>query len=178
MRNARAAPAAAMDSGAKSPGFRDCGFFPVDSKAARRPLRVLAACTPGALREVRTALGDAALVTAAFTLEDALRRLGSDTDVLACNVRFDQSRMFDLLHSLDEFAFRPPVICFRAAARPPLSAALRRAIGEAACALGAHAFIDLAEVASAQGREAAHSLLRETLIQAARARRLHARRDS
>jgi hypothetical protein len=140
--------------------------FSIGSRTAA-PLRVLAAGTRPAVAEVRAAVADVAHVTAAFTMEEALCRVTTQIDVVACNVRFDQSRMFDFLHALGEFAFRPPVICFRALQPPPLSATLRRAIGDAATALGAHGFIDLDEVARTEGLQAARKVLRCALTQCA-----------
>jgi hypothetical protein len=81
-----------------------------------------------------------------------------------CNVRFDDSRMFDFLGALNAMARSgPPVICCRVA-RGPMSAGARRGIELALEALGVVAFLDMYELESRDGLSAAHAALREAVM--------------
>ena len=98
----------------------------------------------------------------AYSVDEALKRVQAGVDLVLCNVRFDDSRMFDFLGALN---VRPaeqqvPVICCRVA-RVPMSAGARRGIELALEALGVAAFVDLYELEQRDGLPTAHAALRE-----------------
>lgn len=122
--------------------------------------RVLIAGTPTAIETVQQLLGTEVDYIPATSLDDALRRLAAHPDVILCNVRFDESRMIDLLRAVKaEPATREtPFVCFRLG---PLNAAMRKAIEVTVLALGALAFVDL----SSLDRDADHEAsLRELIL--------------
>lgn len=59
--------------------------------------RVLVAGTTPAIERVREILGGEVDTIAARSMREALQRLESHPDLIVCNVRFDESRMLDLL---------------------------------------------------------------------------------
>ncbi len=114
---------------------------------------VLIAGTLPAIETVHHLLGTEVEYIAATSLDDALRRLEAHPDVILCNVRFDESRMIDLLQAAKaQPATRDtPFVCFRLA---PLSLAMRKAIEITVLALGALAFVDLSSLDQDTDREA------------------------
>src|SRR5262245_44353301 len=107
--------------------------------------RVLIAGTLPAIETVQHLLGAEVDCVSATSLADALRRLEAHPDVILCNVRFDESRMIDLLRAAKaEPATRDtPFVCFRLT---PLSLAMRKAVEVTVLALGAMAFVDLSSL--------------------------------
>ena len=94
---------------------------------------------------------------------EALRQV-EDVELVLCNVRFDDSRMFDFLGALNAMPKAgPPVICCRVE-RAPMSAGARRGIELALEALGVLAFLDLYELESRDGPTAALTALRQAVI--------------
>jgi hypothetical protein len=90
-------------------------------------------------------LGAEADVVAAGSVREALARFDEGPcDVIACNVRFDESRMFEFLLGLRErpAGERARVVCFRASG-PELSRGMRSAIRHGLEALGVRVFVDL-----------------------------------
>lgn len=113
---------------------------------------VLVAGTQPAIATVQELLGAEVETMAAHSLDEALHRLEAHPDMILCNVRFDESRMFDLLK---EAKSRPetrdtPFVCFRLA---PLSAPWRASLEAAVLAIGATAFVDLSSVEGEKLRE-------------------------
>ena len=103
--------------------------------------RVLVAGTQDVIDVARAALGDAARTAPGGELElatacsvtEALREVEGGVELVLCNVRFDDSRMFDFLGALNTMpGAGPPVICCRVA-RAPMSpmAARSTAVGSA-----------------------------------------------
>ena len=122
--------------------------------------RVLVAGTLPAIESVQQFLGTGVDYVSATSLDDALRRLEAHPDVIFCNVRFDESRMIDLLQAAKAQAATrdTPFVCFRLA---PLSLSMRKAIEITVLALGAMAFVDLSSLDSDADREAS---LREMIL--------------
>lgn len=131
---------------------------------AARP-RVLVAGTRQGIASVREVLGEAIEMVGAQSVAEALREADKGVDLIICNIRFDDSRMFDFLGALAE---RPaargvPVICCRVLHRP-LSAGARRAIALALEALGVAEFVDMQAIEEEQGSDAAQEALRRAAL--------------
>jgi len=112
------------------------------SEERPRP-RVLIAGTQQAIDVLREALGRDFELLSATSIHEALYLLDPRVDLILCNVRFDDSRMFEFLHALQSTpAGRGvPVICCRLQS-DPLTPRVRRAIEYALEALGITTFID------------------------------------
>jgi len=124
---------------------------------------VLVAGTQDVIDAARAALGGELELATAYSVTEALRQV-EDVELVLCNVRFDDSRMFDFLGALNAMPRAgPPVICCRVA-RAPMSAGARRGIELALEALGVRAFLDLYELESRDGPTAAHRALRQAVM--------------
>ena len=127
---------------------------------------MLVAGTRGAIELLSDLLGDDAEVVSARSVREALERLGDgDYGTIACNVRFDESRMFEFLQGVRE---RPecqgiPIVAFRAGGAR-MSQSMRNAIRYGLEALGVDVFIDLPQFEAELGREQAHAMLRDTVL--------------
>jgi hypothetical protein len=123
--------------------------------------RVLVAGTQDVIDAARAALGEELELAAAYSVAEALQQVEAGVELVLCNVRFDDSRMFDFLGALNAMpgARRVPVICCRVA-RSPISGGARRGIELALEALGVLAFLDLHELESRDGPVAARAALR------------------
>jgi hypothetical protein len=123
--------------------------------------RVLVAGTQDVIDAARAALGEELELAAAYSVAEALQQVEAGVELVLCNVRFDDSRMFDFLGALNAMpgARRVPVICCRVA-RSPISGGARRGIELALEALGVLAFLDLHELESRDGPAAARAALR------------------
>ncbi len=131
---------------------------------AARP-RVLVAGTRLGIDSVREVLGGDAELIGAQSVTEALVEVDRGVELIICNVRFDDSRMFDFLGALGE---RPaargvPVICCRVLHRP-LSVGTRRAIALALEALGVTEFVDMQAIEEEQGTDAARLALRRAAL--------------
>ncbi|HEX2198302.1 MAG TPA: hypothetical protein VHG88_06755 [Burkholderiales bacterium] len=127
--------------------------------------RVLVAGTRLGIAAVRQVLDEHAELVGAQSVEEALTEVERGVRLIICNVRFDDSRMFDFLGAL---AGRPaargiPVVCCRVRHRP-LSAGARRAIALALEALGVAEFVDMQAIEEEQGQEAAREALRRAAL--------------
>jgi hypothetical protein len=127
--------------------------------------RVLVAGTQEAVEAARAALGGELELAAAYSVAEALKAVAGGVELVLCNVRFDDSRMFDFLGALNAMpsARRIPVICCRVE-RNPMSAGARRGIELALEALGVLAFLDMHELQSRGGPEAARAALRDAVM--------------
>ena len=127
--------------------------------------RVLVAGTQDAVDTARAALGGELELAAAYSVAEALKEVEGGVELVLCNVRFDDSRMFDFLGALNAMPRdkRLPVVCCRVA-RSPVSAGARRGIELALEALGVLAFVDLYEVETRDGPDAAQAVLRATVM--------------
>jgi hypothetical protein len=131
----------------------------------RRTRRVLVAGTQETIETVQHALGEGFDVLAARSTEEALERLDAGADLVVCNVRFDESRMFNFLQALGETpALRNiPVLCCRTSPEL-LSPAVKHAIEMALEALGIATFVDCAPTYQAHGKAAAERWLRQAIL--------------
>jgi len=127
--------------------------------------RVLVAGTQDVVDAARAALGQDLELAAAYSVAEALKHVEGGVDLVLCNVRFDDSRMFDFLGALNAMprSRRLPVVCCRVA-RGPVSAGARRGIELALEALGVIAFLDMHELESREGAEAARAALRAAVM--------------
>ena len=128
--------------------------------------RVLIAGTLPAIETVQHLLGTEVHCDSATSLDEALRRLDGHPDLILCNVRFDESRMIDLLKAVkaQPATRETPFVCFRLS---PLSLAMRKAIEITVLALGAMAFVDLSSLDQDADRE---QTLREAILSQIRPR--------
>jgi hypothetical protein len=132
----------------------------------KRP-RVLVAGTADAIEALANALHGAADIVAADSLKDAIAHLdgAGPFDTIACNVRFDESRMFEFLQAVMQRPATPPVriIAFRLERRP-LSPSTRDAITQALEALGVERFVDFAQVRAEYDEAVAMETLRKVVL--------------
>ena len=132
---------------------------------AARP-RVLVAGTADAIETVAQVLRGDADIVPARSVEEALSRFDEDRfDTVACNDRFDDSRMFNFLQALKE---RPlgrtvRIACFRLSGGA-LAPSSRNAIRNALDALGVSIFFDLEQLTIDYGREVARETLRQIIL--------------
>jgi hypothetical protein len=100
------------------------------------------------------------------TMAEAQVALAQPYDVLLIAVRFDESRMFDLLRYLKSHGTlsRLPVICYRSSRRSLIATPLaRQGVQLASCALGASDFVDLV---ADRDTERANQRFREAVFRA------------
>ena len=127
--------------------------------------RVLVAGTRQGIAAVFEVLGEEADLVGAESVVEALTEVERGVRLIICNVRFDDSRMFDFLGALAgrRSAQGVPVICCRVLHRP-LSAGARRAIALALEALGVAEFVDMQAIEEEQGVQAAREALRRAAL--------------
>jgi hypothetical protein len=132
--------------------------------------RVLVAGTADAIELLAFALDEDAELVPAESVKEALTCLDAGPiDTIACNVKFDESRMFEFLQAVMEREQerqlgRPMrIVAFRIDQRP-LSASIRNAIQNALEALGVERFIDLAQVRARYGEAVALETLRKIVL--------------
>ena len=127
--------------------------------------RVLVAGTADAIQAFARALHGAADVVPAESVKEALAELDRGAfQVIACNVRFDESRMFEFLQAVMERKLPGVrVIAFRLERR-----ALTRSTGDAIThaleALGVERFVDLAKVRTQYDEAVALETLRKVVL--------------
>ena len=126
---------------------------------------MLVAGTQDVIDAARAALGGELELAAAYSVAEALKAVAGGVELVLCNVRFDDSRMFDFLGALNAMpsARRIPVICCRVE-RNPISTGARRGIELALEALGVLAFLDMHELESRDGSDGARAALREAVM--------------
>jgi hypothetical protein len=127
--------------------------------------RVLVAGTQEVVDAARAALGDELELSTAYSVAEALNEVRGGVELVLCNVRFDDSRMFDFLGALNAMpgAERVPVICCRVERRS-MSAGARRGIELALEALGVVRFLDMHELEQRVGPAGAQAALREAVM--------------
>jgi len=125
--------------------------------------RVLLACTPEGDPVVRRILAPLGVeMLSAFTQEEAVDRIRNGVDVVLCSLRFDESRMLDLMSEMRDLASHPPVVCCRVLDSDLPESSLRAAF-TAAGYLGAVALLSLPDLARHRGEPGAEAMLRETV---------------
>jgi hypothetical protein len=127
--------------------------------------RVLVAGTQEVIDTAQALFGGEAELLSASSVAEALKQAEAGIDLVLCNVRFDDSRMFDFLGALNAMppARQLPVICCRMQ-RTPLSGGARRGIELALEALGVVAFVDMYELEQQHGAAAAQAALRDLVL--------------
>ena len=131
--------------------------------------RILVAGTTDAIEALSEVLQNDAELIAAYSVRDALERFDPKIDLVVCNVRFDESRMFDFLLALRQ---RPGgaevrVVSFRIAGAE-LSPRMRSSIRSALEALGVETFVDVPQLEMQYGRTVALEALRQVVLHATR----------
>ena len=128
--------------------------------------RILVAGTTDAVEALTRALANEADLVPAFSVKEALQRLdAAEFDTIACNVRFDESRMFEFLQAVMERRSAKParIIAFRVDYLP-LSHTRRNAIRNALEALGVEHFVDLSHLHAEYGVDVAFEALRKVML--------------
>lgn len=89
--------------------------------------KLLVAGTPPAIETIRHLFGAEADCLPAQSLDAAIHSFEQHPDLILCNVRFDESRMFELLQAAKTRSAtrETPFVCFRLA---PLPRAWRRCL--------------------------------------------------
>jgi len=127
-------------------------------------VRVLVAGTADATEAVRLAVRDDADLVFAYSVREALERCDQATfDVIACNVRFDESRMFEFLQKVMERGLGARIVSFRVGEQP-MAAASRNAIRNALGALGVKRFVDVPQIGDEYGDAVALETLRKVIL--------------
>ena len=128
--------------------------------------RVLIAGSRRSADLLRSALSFDAEFLFAQTIDEALRHVEAKVCIVLCDVRFDESRMFNFLHELGNMSVAQglAMVCCRVS-DAPLTPSTYRAIEVALEALGVHDFIDLPRLVAQHGRQAAAGLLRERVLE-------------
>ena len=127
---------------------------------------MLVAGTADAIEALAFVLGEDVELVAAQSVKEALGELDRGRfDTIACNIRFDESRMFEFLQAVME---RNPggairLVAFRVEARP-LSPSILNAVKSALEALGVERFIDCAQVRARDGEAVALETLRKIVL--------------
>ena len=125
--------------------------------------KLLVAGTPMAIKTVQHLLGSGVDYLPARSMDDAVHGFELHPDMIVCNVRFDESRMLNLLQAAKESPAtrETPFLCLRLAPMPP---SWKKGIEVAVLALGAVAFVDLSSLEKDVGREAAEQQLRRLVL--------------
>jgi response regulator RpfG family c-di-GMP phosphodiesterase len=130
----------------------------------KRLPRILIAGTSAAIDNFTRALAPDALLIPAHSVHEALQLSEQDIDAVLCNVRFDESRMFEFLQGLNlkTRERRIPVICVRL--YRAFSPSTLVAVTEALEVVGVTRFVDLYDLREREGLEAALARLREVVL--------------
>ena len=120
--------------------------------------------TADAVEAVRDALRGEAEVVAAYSVKEALALFDEGGfDSVACNVRFDESRMFEFLQAVMERSRGVRMVAFRVGATV-MPATSRTAIRNALEALGVQRFVDLIQIGDEYGDDVALETLRKIIL--------------
>jgi DNA-binding NtrC family response regulator len=125
--------------------------------------RILIACTELAepiLRAILDPLG--AEVVAGFTHEQAIERIRQGVDLVVCSLRFDESRMLDLIADVARTNPHLPFVCCRVLDSDLPQTSLRAAF-VAAGHLGAVGVLDLPALTRTEGAVLAEREVRATV---------------
>lgn len=127
--------------------------------------RILVAGTADAIDMVKGVLGEEAELVVARSVEEAVRQIEANLRAVVCNLRFDDSRMFNFLQALREHPAGAAlcVVSIRTG-RHALSPNLRHSITNALDALGVDYFVDLQQLTERYGEEVARETLRQILL--------------
>lgn len=124
---------------------------------------LLVAGTPPAIETLRHVFASEAECIPACSIDEAVHGFEQHPDMILCNVRFDESRMLNLLEAAKSTpeTSATPFLCVRLS---PMPARLKKGIEVAVLALGAVAFLDLSSLEKSMGREAAEKELRRLVL--------------
>ena len=120
--------------------------------------RMLLASTPSAdliLRHILAPLGE---IVSAYNHEEAIAQIEAGVDLVVCSLRFDESRMLDLIAEVAQHLPHLPFICCRVQDSDLPESSLRAAF-TAAGHLGAVAVMDLPQLVRAGGEHCAEAQL-------------------
>ena len=133
--------------------------------AGRKRLRILVAGTSDAIDTLTRTLHHDADIVPARSVSEALAAFGPGVDVVCCNVRFDESRMFDFLLALRQRpdGARVRVVSARITGTE-LAPRMRTSIRSALEALGVETFIDIPQLTEQYGAQVALEALRQVLL--------------
>ena len=125
---------------------------------------VLIAGTEEAIDAARASLGDTYEYRIASSVEEAIAMIDQNLAVIACSVRFDESRMMDFVQRVrdDPVGCAIPVVCFRSLDRV-LSPGLHCAIEQTIALFPKVTFVDLYAIQRGAGRDAALVAFREAV---------------
>ena len=125
--------------------------------------RLLVAGTAPAIETIRQVFAAEAECIPARSVDEAVHGFEQHPDLIVCNVRFDGSRMLNLLEAAKSAPTTrdTPFLCLRLAPMPP---SWRKGIEVTVLALGAVAFLDLSSLEKSLGREAAEKELRRVVM--------------
>jgi hypothetical protein len=133
----------------------------MDCASPRR--RVLLASTREGDPLVRRILGPLEVdVLSAFTHEEAIERIREGVDLVLCSLRFDESRMLDLLSEVGASVHHPPLLCCRLLDSDIRESSLHAAFTVAGH-LGAAAVLDFPDLVRREGLARAEAALRESV---------------
>jgi hypothetical protein len=132
--------------------------------------RILIAGTRDAIEALSEVLRHDVEVVPAHSVREALDLFDARIDMVVCNVRFDESRMFDFLLALRQ---KPGgenvrVVSFRNAGAE-LSPRMRASIKGALEALGVETFVDVPQLEPVYGRQVALETLRQVILRTLKA---------
>jgi CheY-like chemotaxis protein len=129
--------------------------------------RILIAGTRDAIEALSEVLHHDAELVSARSVREALDLFDARVDMVVCNVRFDESRMFDFLLALRQKpgGANVRVVSFRIAGAE-LSQRMRASIKAALEALGVQTFVDVPQLEPIYGRQVALETLRQVILQA------------
>lgn len=130
------------------------------------PKKVLVAVRPKDLHIVSASLGSEFNLAVCYTMEEARAHLDKNTGFIACGVRFDNGRMFDLLRAAKanpETRQIPFYLLLGEGTR--YSKAILHGIKSAAKVLGSNGFTDLSKLENELGKAQAYERLREIIRQ-------------
>ena len=119
-------------------------------------MRILAAIPPEAEAILRRAVGDAATLLPAHTIEEAYGVAAQSVDIIVCGINFDESRMFELLRAVkaDSRLKKTPFVCVRLIGTN-LTPTLTQSLQISCTLLGAAQFIDFYALERTFGPDAA-----------------------
>jgi CheY-like chemotaxis protein len=127
--------------------------------------RILVAGAAQAIKTLQRALDDDIQVISTQSIDDTLRYLDGGIDLVLCSLRFDDSRMFDLLQIIKASPKTRdvPIICVRISNRP-IARGVLDATAKAVQAMGVAAFVDISLLEYRHGPEAANKALHEIIL--------------
>lgn len=120
--------------------------------------RVLLASTPSADLILRHILAPLAEIVSAYNHEEAIAQIEAGVDLVVCSLRFDESRMLDLIAEMAGARPHLPFICCHVQESELPEGSLRAAF-TAAGHLGAVAVVDLPRLVRASGELRAEAQL-------------------